>query len=139
MGVKDYTLTPEGIESQFGANHIGHFLLTSLLMPRLAAAGPGARIVELSSSGHQLGEVRLDDWNFDNGKTYDPWKAYGQSKTANILFTVSLAEKLASKGILAFAVHPGSIVETGLGTHVEGSAWEGVTKMFVDRGMFWKS
>lgn len=136
MGVTEYTLTPEGIESQFGANHIGHFLLTSLLMPKIEAAGPGARIVNLSSSGHQLGEVRLDDYNFNNGKAYDPWAAYGQSKTANILFSVSLAEKLASRGILAFAVHPGSIAVTGLGTHVEGSAWAGVVKKFMDRGMY---
>ncbi|KAH6720400.1 hypothetical protein BKA61DRAFT_640718 [Leptodontidium sp. MPI-SDFR-AT-0119] len=134
MGVTEYTLTPEGIESQFGANHIGHFLLTNLLLPKLEAAGNGARIVNLSSSGHQLGEVRLDDYNFDNGKAYDPWAAYGQSKTANILFTVSLAEKLASRGILAFAVHPGSIAETNLGTHVEMGMWGYVIQAFVDRG-----
>lgn len=135
MGVSEYTLTAEGIQSQFAANHIGHFLLTSLLMPKLEAAGHGARIVNLSSSGHQLGEVRLDDYNFDDGKAYDPWAAYGQSKTANILFTVSLAEKLASRGILAFAVHPGSIAETQLGTHVEMSMWGHVSQAFVDRGM----
>ncbi|PVH75050.1 short-chain dehydrogenase [Cadophora sp. DSE1049] len=134
MGVSKYTLTPEGIESQFAANHIGHFLLTSLLMPKLEAAGNGARIVNLSSSGHQLGEVRLDDYNFDDGKDYDPWAAYGQSKTANILFTVSLAEKLASRGILAFSVHPGSIADTQLGTHVEMSMWGHVSQLFVDRG-----
>lgn len=135
MGVSEYTLTAEGIESQFAANHIGHFLLTSLLMPKLEAAGNGARIVNLSSSGHQLGEVRLDDYNFDGGKAYDPWAAYGQSKTANILFTVSLAEKLASRGILAFAVHPGSIADTQLGTHIEMSMWGHVSQAFVDRGM----
>jgi len=134
MGVSEYTLTAEGIESQFAANHIGHFLLTSLLMPKLEAAGNGARIVNLSSSGHQLGEVRLDDYNFDGGKAYDPWAAYGQSKTANILFTVSLAEKLASRGILAFAVHPGSIADTQLGTHIEMSMWGHVSQAFVDRG-----
>ncbi|KAH7360178.1 hypothetical protein BKA65DRAFT_421033 [Rhexocercosporidium sp. MPI-PUGE-AT-0058] len=134
MGITEFTLTPSGIESQFGANHIGHFLLTSLLMPKLEAAGNGARVVNLSSSGHQLGEVRLDDYNFDGGKVYDPWAAYGQSKTANILFTVSLAEKLASKGILAFAVHPGSIADTNLGTHVEREMWGHVAQAFVDRG-----
>ncbi len=134
MGIKDYTLTPEGLESQFGSNHIGHFLLTNLLMPKIEAAGKGARIVNLSSSGYGLGEVRFDDYNFDNGKAYNPWQAYGQSKTANMLFTVSLASKLASKGITSFAVHPGAIY-TNLGTQVDPAEWPIVAKMLGDRGM----
>ncbi|KAE8448958.1 hypothetical protein EG329_008754 [Mollisiaceae sp. DMI_Dod_QoI] len=133
MGIKDYTLTPEGLESQFGSNHIGHFLLTNLLMPKIEAAGKGARIVNLSSSGYGLGEVRFDDYNFDNGKVYNPWQAYGQSKTANMLFTVSLASKLASKGITSFAVHPGAIY-TNLGTQVDPAEWPIVAKMLGDRG-----
>jgi len=80
MATKDYTLTAEGLEAQFGSNHVGHFLLTNLLMPKIIAAGKGARIVNLSSCLYQAGPMRFDDYNFDNGKAYNPWLAYGQSK-----------------------------------------------------------
>ena len=135
MGTKEYTLTPEGLESQFGTNHIGHFLLTNLLMPKIEAAGKVARIVNISSNGCLLAEVRFNDYNFDNGKAYNRWEAYGQSKTANILFTVSLASKLASKGIAAFALHPGIVISTNLGADVEMTEWPIVGQMMVDRGM----
>jgi NAD(P)-dependent dehydrogenase (short-subunit alcohol dehydrogenase family) len=134
MAVKEYTLTEEGLEYQFGANHIGHFLLTRLLIPKIEAAGKGARVVNLKSMGHQMSEVRFDDINFNNGKDYNKWFAYGQSKTANILFTVALAKKLASKGALAFAVHPGGILETNLSNDVEKEEWEPVWQIFVGRG-----
>jgi NAD(P)-dependent dehydrogenase (short-subunit alcohol dehydrogenase family) len=134
MAVKDYTLTEEGLEYQFGANHIGHFLLKSLLVPKIEAAGKGARVVNLTSMGHQMLEIRFDDINFNNGKAYNKWFAYGQSKTANILFTVALAKKLAFKGVLAFAVHPGGITETNLANHVEKEEWEPVWQIFVIRG-----
>jgi len=134
MGVKDYTLTPEGLESQFGANHIGHFLLTNLLMPKIEAAGKGARIVNLTSNGLELHEMRFDDHNFSNGKVYDPWQAYGQSKTANSLFTIALASKLASKGIRSFCVHPGAIA-TNLGGAIEPDEWPKVQKMFEERNL----
>lgn len=111
MAVKDYTLTEEGLEYQFGANHIGHFLLTSLLIPKIEAAGKGARVVNLTSMGHQMSEVRFDDINFNNGKDYNKWFAYGQSKMANILFTVAFAKKFTPKGVLSFAVHPGGITD----------------------------
>ncbi len=93
--------------------------------------------MNLSSFGHQLEEMNLHDYNFSNGKTYNPWKAYGQSKTANILFTVSLRERLSSKGISAFAVHPGGIAETNLGTHVDSSKWGEVSELFTGRGMYY--
>jgi NAD(P)-dependent dehydrogenase (short-subunit alcohol dehydrogenase family) len=134
MAVKDYTLTEEGLEYQFGANHIGHFLLTSLLIPKIEAAGKAARVVNLTSMGHQMSEVRFDDINFNNGKDYNKWFAYGQSKTANILFTVAFAEKLASKGVLSFAVHPGGITETNLSNDVEKEEWGPVWQIFVGRG-----
>lgn len=134
MGVKDYTVTPEGLESQFGANHIGHFLLTNLIMSKIESAGQGSRIVNLTSNGHQMHEMRFDDYNFENGKIYDRWLAYGQSKTANILFTVGLAMRLSSKGILSFAVHPGAI-RTNLGSDIDPSEWPKVAKLFSDRGM----
>jgi NAD(P)-dependent dehydrogenase (short-subunit alcohol dehydrogenase family) len=133
MGVKDYTLTKDGLESQFGCNHIGHFLLTNLLMPKILLAGKGSRIVNLTSVSHQTHEMRLDDYNFDNGKAYDPWLAYGQSKTANILFTAALAEKLKEKGLLSFAVHPGTVM-TNLASEIDPSQWVSVRKLFSDRG-----
>ena len=133
MSLKDFTLTPEDIEIQFGANHIGHFLLTNLLLPKILAAGKGARIVTLSSNSMELGPVRFDDYNFQDGKVYDRWDAYAQSKTANVLFTKYLAQKLAPKGILAFTLHPG-MIWTGLGVHVEEEQWPIVKQKYDDVG-----
>ncbi|KZF19590.1 short-chain dehydrogenase [Xylona heveae TC161] len=110
-----YQLSDDGIESTFAIDHIGHFLFTNLIMPRIVAAGPGARIINISSRGHQFSDVFFDDWNFNDGKSYDKMKAYGQAKTANILFSRSLAQKLKRKGILSFSVHPGKILHTELG------------------------
>lgn len=124
--------TKEGIEGQFGANHIGHFLLTNLLTPQLLTAAksntPGAtRVVNLTSLGHRLSPVRFCDYNLTKKEVpaeemhgplppmfaesaedgYNGFVAYGQAKTANILFSVSLNEKLGSEGIGSYAVHPG--------------------------------
>ena len=96
-----------GWESQFATNHLGHFALTNLLWPALAAA-PGARVVSLSSTGHKLSAIRFDDINFDAG--YDKWRAYGQAKTANALFAVQLDALGQDMGVRAFAVHPGGIM-----------------------------
>jgi NAD(P)-dependent dehydrogenase (short-subunit alcohol dehydrogenase family) len=105
-----YAKTVDGIESQFGTNHIGHFLLTNLLMGKILAAAPGARIVNVSSSAHQPGVIRFEDWNFSDGKAYNPWEGYAQSKMANILFTESLAEKLGPKGVFSYSLHPGCML-----------------------------
>ncbi|KAK3176580.1 hypothetical protein OEA41_007903 [Lepraria neglecta] len=102
-----YSKTMDGLESQFGTIHIGHFLFTNLIMPKLLAAERGARVINVSSSGHKREQVRFDDYN--NGATYHKWKAYGQSKTANMFFSVSLAEKLGNKGLLSFSVYPGRV------------------------------
>ncbi|KAB8300854.1 hypothetical protein EYC80_002782 [Monilinia laxa] len=119
MAPANYRTTPEGLEVQFGINHIGHFLLTNLLMPSiLAAASEGARIVCLSSSGWGLGEVRFDDYNFTSGKDWNKWTAYGQSKTANILFTVELARRLKGRDVQVFALHPG-LIFTNLGREMD--------------------
>ncbi len=107
--------TAEGCELQFGTNHIGHFLLTCLLVPALRAAAP-ARVVNLSSAGHKYAPVDFDDPHFQH-RDYDKWIAYGQSKTANALFSVALNRRLAAFGITANAVHPGAIV-TNLGRHM---------------------
>lgn len=119
MAVNDYTLDKHGIELALSSNHIGHFLLTNLLMPRILAAGKGARIVNLTSYGHRISSFRFNDPNFDGGKAWDRWSSYGQSKTANILFSVELARRLKDKGIQSYSVHPGVILETGLGDHID--------------------
>ena len=107
--------TADGFETQFGTNHLGHFLLTKHLMP-LVEKGEDKRIVNLSSRGHHMAPVDLDDPNFEH-RAYDPWASYGQSKTANILFTVGLEERFGGKGVHAVAVHPGGI-QTNLGRHM---------------------
>lgn len=107
--------TDDGYELQLGTNHLGHFFFTCLLAPTLLAA-PAARIVNLSSGGHMISDVRWDDPNFER-HPYDKWVAYGQSKTANVLFTVELERRLGEKGVHSYAVHPGMIV-TDLGRHL---------------------
>ena len=117
-----YSLTVDGLETQFGINHIGHFLFTNLIMEKLLRAPDGARVVSVTSDGHRLGPVRFDDWRFDNGKTYDRWRAYGQAKSANMLFALSLAKKLGDKGkgggLVALSLHPGVIFGTNLGRSI---------------------
>jgi NAD(P)-dependent dehydrogenase (short-subunit alcohol dehydrogenase family) len=107
--------TVDGFETQFGTNHLGHFELTRLLMPLLVAAS-GARIVVLSSDGHRLSDVDLDDPNWER-RDYDKFLAYGASKTANTLHAVELDRRLRQDGVRAYAVHPG-VVGTALGRHM---------------------
>jgi NAD(P)-dependent dehydrogenase (short-subunit alcohol dehydrogenase family) len=107
--------TPEGWEHQFATNHLGHFGLTLGLYDALAAAGD-ARVVSVSSSAHLRSDVHLDDLHFEN-REYEPWAAYGQSKTANILFAVEGAKRWAADGIVVNALMPGGI-RTALQRHV---------------------
>ena len=107
--------TADGFEMQFGTNHLGHFLFTNLIAPALIAAAP-SRVVNLSSRGHHRDTVHFEDLHFAE-RDYDKWQSYGQSKTANILFTVGLDARLKDKGVRALAVHPGGIV-TNLGRHL---------------------
>lgn len=104
-----------GYERQFATNHLGHFQLALRLWPALVAAR-GARVVSLSSRGHRYAAVDFDDPHFER-RAYDPWLAYGQSKTANSLFAVGLDARGKSQGVRAFAVHPGAIV-TDLARHM---------------------
>jgi len=97
--------TADGFETHFGTNYLGHFVLINRILPLLK---PGSRIVNVTSWGHNYGDVDFDDLNYDNG-TYDEHAAYGRSKTANILFAVELDRRLRDKGIRAVAVHPGGI------------------------------
>jgi NAD(P)-dependent dehydrogenase (short-subunit alcohol dehydrogenase family) len=106
------TRDKRGYESQFSANHLGHFQLTAQLFPALRRAG-NARIVSVSSLGHRFAGVEFDDPNFER-REYDKWKAYGQSKTANILFALGLDPRGETYDVRAFSVHPGWIVTTDL-------------------------
>ena len=112
--------TAEGWEMTFATNHLGHFALALGLHDSLAAAG-GARIVSVSSAGHLRSPVIFDDINF-LCRPYDPGLAYGQSKTANVLFAVEAARRWGSDGITANAVQPGAVAATGLNRHLEPDA-----------------
>lgn len=105
--------TSDGFETQFGTNHFGHFVFVNKLVPLLRS---GARVVCLSSAGHRFADVDLSDPNFER-TPYQPFVAYGRSKTANILFAVALDARLRERGIRATAVHPGGI-QTELGRHL---------------------
>ncbi|GAB3270705.1 SDR family NAD(P)-dependent oxidoreductase [Kineosporia babensis] len=104
-----------GWESQFATNHLGHFALVNRLWPALREA-TDARVVSVSSLGHRFGTIRWDDLHFD-AADYDKWAAYGQAKTANVLFAVHLNALAADQGVEAFAVHPGTI-DTHLQRHL---------------------
>lgn len=120
MAVPVREVDGRGNELQFSTNHLGHFQLAARLWPALLRGGQGsggARIVSVSSLGHRFSPVVFDDINFER-RDYEPWSAYGQSKTANILFAVEL-DRLAEKhGVRAFSLHPGGIVGTGLAKHM---------------------
>ena len=109
--------TADGFETQFGTNHLGHFLFTNRIASLLK---PGARVVELASSGHRFSDVNLDDPNFETTE-YTPFGAYGRSKTANILFAVEFDRRHKARGVRATAVHPGGI-QTELGRHMTPEA-----------------
>jgi len=109
--------TKDGFEMQLGTNHIGHFLLTNLLMPQLKKAAPGARIVNVSSLAHKSGRINWEDIHYEN-TPYHRFTAYSQSKLANVLFTKELARKGEGSGVNAYALHPG-VIATDLGRHME--------------------
>lgn len=106
---------PDGFEHVFAVNHLAPFLLTNLLLPRLAAAAP-ARVITVTSDAHSAARLDLDDPNLERG--WDSWRSYANSKLANILFTRELARRLDGTGVTANCAHPG-VVRTGFGR--EGS------------------
>jgi NAD(P)-dependent dehydrogenase (short-subunit alcohol dehydrogenase family) len=111
--------TTDGFDEQLGTNHLGHFALTAELLEPLRAAaraGSDVRIVNLSSRGHMRGGMNFDDPHYRT-RDYDKFEAYGQSKSANILFTVELERRLGDEGIHSFAVHPG-VIATELSRHL---------------------
>ena len=109
--------TADGFETQFGTNHLGHFVLVNRIA-RLVR--PGGRLVNLASSGHRYSNVDLQDPNFER-TPYDPFVAYGRSKTANILFAVAFDQRHRGRGVRAAAVHPGGI-QTELARHMDSSS-----------------
>ncbi|KAJ7218141.1 NAD-P-binding protein [Mycena pura] len=110
-----YEKTVDGFELQLAANHLGHFVFINLIVPKLLES-PAPRVVLASSSAHHFGPVRFDDYSFQDGKTYDKWFAYGQSKTAINLFGVEFAERYKNK-IVVFSLHPGGTT-TNLHSHM---------------------
>jgi len=106
--------TADGFETQFGTNHLGHFVLVNRIAPLLRK---GSRLINLSSAGHRFSNVELDDPNFER-TPYEPFVAYGRSKTANILFAVAFDRRNHGRGVRAAAVHPG-VIETELARHVD--------------------
>jgi len=106
--------TADGFETQFGTNHLGHFVLVNRIAPLLRN---GSRLINLSSAGHRYSNVDLNDPNFER-TPYEPFVAYGRSKTANILFTVAFDRRHRGLGVRAAAVHPG-VIETELARHVD--------------------
>ena len=108
--------TADGFETQFGTNHLGHFVLVNRIASLIRAGG---RLINLSSSGHRFSNVDLEDPNFER-TPYDPFVAYGRSKTANILFAVAFDQRQRNRGVRAAAVHPGGI-QTELGRHMDPS------------------
>lgn len=99
-------LTADGYELQFGVNHLGHFLLTNLLLDLMEASAP-ARIINVSSGAHKIGEICFDDINLQHN--YTLIRAYAQSKLANVLFTYELARRLQGTGVTANCLHPGAV------------------------------
>jgi NAD(P)-dependent dehydrogenase (short-subunit alcohol dehydrogenase family) len=111
--------TSDGFETQFGTNHLGHFVLINRIASLIK---DGGRLINLSSSGHRFSNVDLDDPNFER-IPYEPFVAYGRSKTANILFAVAFDKRHRSRGVRAAAVHPGGI-RTELGRYVDAGRME---------------
>ncbi|XP_040899568.1 retinol dehydrogenase 12 isoform X2 [Toxotes jaculatrix] len=110
-------LTEDGFETQLAVNHLGHFLLTNLLLPKLKSSAP-SRVVNVSSIAHQGGRIDFDDLFFSR-KPYSPLESYRQSKLANVLFSRELARRLRGSGVSSFCLHPG-VIRTELGRHVQG-------------------
>jgi len=115
--------TADGFETQFGTNHLGHFVLVNRIASLIR---DGGRLINLSSSGHRYANVDLDDPNFER-TSYEPFVAYGRSKTANILFAVAFDERHRGHGVRAAAVHPGGI-RTELDRHIDSSRLEKIVE-----------
>jgi NAD(P)-dependent dehydrogenase (short-subunit alcohol dehydrogenase family) len=123
-----FSYTTDKFEMQFGTNHLGHFVLMNRIAPLIRKGG---RLINLSSAGHRFSNVDLDDPNFQR-TPYDPFLAYGRSKTANILFAVAFDLRHRERGIRAAAVHPG-VIQTELARHMDPSHLENMLKQMNDQ------
>ncbi|KAI1333129.1 retinol dehydrogenase 13 [Xylariaceae sp. FL0255] len=134
----DWSVSLDGYDTQLVINHLGPFLFTNLVMSKLLKC-PSPRIVNITSDGHRLSPFRFDDYNFRDGEYYNKWQSYGQSKTANMLMAISLAENLGTQHKLsAFSVYPGLILTSGLASHLKlfgDSDADLVAMMEIDRVM----
>jgi NAD(P)-dependent dehydrogenase (short-subunit alcohol dehydrogenase family) len=130
--------TVDGFEQQFGVDHLGHFLLARDLLPRLVESAP-ARVVVLSSAGHQMGDVDFEDVNFER-RDYEPFLAYGAAKTCNVLHAVEIDKRYRDKGVRAFAVHPG-VIHTELGRYMTDETMAALISRLSESpaAMAWKS
>jgi NAD(P)-dependent dehydrogenase (short-subunit alcohol dehydrogenase family) len=124
-----YGRTADGFETQFGTNHLGHFLFVNRIAPLIR---DGGRLVNLSSAGHRYSDVDLEDPNFERVR-YDPWIAYGRAKTANIHFATEFDRRHRGRGVRAAAVHPGGIA-TELGRHLDAIAMQAMTRVLEQSG-----
>ena len=113
MALPNAEYTSSGFERQIGVNHFGHAYLCSLLENKLREQSFPSRIVMLASDAHRMGTINVDDMHFKNGRVYDPWEAYGQSKAANILYARGLAEHLKGTNVVVVSLHPG-VIQTNL-------------------------
>jgi NAD(P)-dependent dehydrogenase (short-subunit alcohol dehydrogenase family) len=136
-----FSYTTDRFEMQFGTNHLGHFVLVNRIAPLIRRGG---RLINLSSAGHRYSNVDLQDPNFEK-TPYEPFLAYGRSKTANILFAVAFDQRHRKDGVRAAAVHPG-VIQTELGRHVDLARFEVMIKQMNEqlaaegKGPFqWKS
>lgn len=155
INISEQRFTEKGVEMQFAINHLGSFLLTNLLLPVILRGGDAKRVVNTSSEAHRISPVRFSDINQDLGKIveqedmprrglpkgilrgrggYEPAVAYGQSKTANVLFAVGLNERLARRRLKSFAVMPG-VIMTGLANKLDEEALQGLIQGTTD----WKT
>ncbi|XP_054272940.1 retinol dehydrogenase 11-like [Macrosteles quadrilineatus] len=133
------SVTEDGYELQFATNHLGHFLFTLILLPKIISSAP-ARIVNVASMAHILcRSMYFDDINMENCGFYTPQKSYARSKMANILFTRELARRLKDTGVTAYSLHPG-VVDTELSRHLDKTIFPGARWFFHNfGGMFMKS
>ncbi|CEJ87837.1 hypothetical protein VHEMI04528 [[Torrubiella] hemipterigena] len=115
--IPPYGTTVDGVETQFGVNYLANFALVKLLLPKVEAAGASSSIVIVASSAVRGGVVSFDNIGYDDGKTYNPLVAYGQSNAARVMFVKSLAKKLLDKKIRTYSIDPGA-VRSGLQRHV---------------------
>ncbi|XP_012282600.1 retinol dehydrogenase 12 [Orussus abietinus] len=125
-----FSKTEDNFESHIQTNHLGPFLFTLLLLPKLKASGPGCRVVNVASDFYMVGNIHFEDLNME--RNYKASKAYAQSKLANILFTTELARRLKEakiEGITAYSLHPG-VVSTELSRHVDSTLFPGARMMF---------